>query len=85
MTAGHFDKGYWVLMKAIQAAGRVPCEDAPDVFYPEDFPNQDVRRLAEATAKRLCNSCPIKNDCLAYAIESNQRFGIWAGTLPTER
>lgn len=85
MTTGHFDRGYWKFLKKIQEAGGVPCEDNGEIFYPEDFPNQNLRKLAEATAKRLCNTCPIKNDCLAYAIESNQRFGIWAGTLPTER
>lgn len=85
MTNGHFDQGYWAFLKRIQDVGGVPCEKAPEIFYPEDFPNQNVRRIAEAAAKRICNECAIKNDCLAYAIESNQRFGIWAGTLPSER
>lgn len=85
MRDGHFDTGYWKFLKKIQEAGGVPCEDHGDLFYPEDFPDQQVRQIAVAAAKRLCNACPIKNDCLEYAIESNQRYGIWAGTSPSER
>jgi hypothetical protein len=33
----------------------------------------------------LCGECPIKDKCFTYAIETNQRFGIWAGTTPSER
>jgi WhiB family transcriptional regulator, redox-sensing transcriptional regulator len=85
VSPGHFATGYWLFLKQIQAAGGVACEENPDVFFPEDFPDTDVRAVAVAMAKRMCNACPIKKECLTYAIESNQRFGIWAGTLASER
>jgi len=80
-----FETGYWLFLRKIQAAGGAPCEDNPDVFFPEDFPDPNVREIAVAVAKRLCRTCPVKNDCLKYAIESNQKFGIWAGTTASER
>lgn len=85
MSNGHFDKGYWLFIKKLSDAGTVPCEENPDIFFPEDFPDKNVRDVAVAVAKRLCKSCPVKADCLSYAIESNQRYGIWAGTSPSER
>lgn len=66
-------------------AGDVPCTDYPTYFFPEDFPDADARRVAIKIAKKLCGDCPIRDACRTYAIESNQRYGIWAGTLPSER
>jgi hypothetical protein len=80
-----FDSAYENFLRVIHKAGRVPCEDHPKYYYPEDFPEPDARRIAVKIAKRLCGECPIKKECFTYAIESNQRFGIWAGTLPSER
>lgn len=85
MSDGHFDTAYWKFLRKIQSVGKVPCEEAPDIFYPEDFPSLQLRQLATATAKRLCNECPIKRDCLEYALETNQRYGIWAGTTSADR
>lgn len=36
-------------------------------------------------AKELCASCPIENDCLAYALARNERYGIWGNTSERER
>jgi WhiB family transcriptional regulator, redox-sensing transcriptional regulator len=29
--------------------------------------------------------CPVIDDCLEYALETNQRSGIWGGTSERER
>jgi hypothetical protein len=81
----HFDTAYVNFLRAIHKVGGVPCERSPKYFFPEDFPDPDVRRVATKIAKRLCAECPIREKCFTYAIESNQRFGIWAGTTPAER
>ena len=85
MTNGHFDNAYWHFLRLINSVGGVPCEEEPEVFFPEDFPTHQVRQVAIATAKRLCNTCPIKDQCLEFAIETKQRYGIWAGTTGSER
>jgi len=85
MSNRHFSSGYWIFIKKLSDAGGADCEDNPDIFFPEDFPDADVRQVATAAAKRICKACPVREPCLTYAIESNQRYGIWAGTTANER
>jgi hypothetical protein len=35
-------------------------------------------------AKKICGLCPVRDECLAYAIETRQRFGIWGGKSERE-
>lgn len=72
-------------MSLVDEAGGVPCQDLPEVFFPEDFPEKPTRDAAIAAARLLCSDCPLRLVCFEYAVSSNQRFGIWAGTLPSER
>jgi WhiB family transcriptional regulator, redox-sensing transcriptional regulator len=65
--------------------GSTPCMDCPEVFFPEDYTDRHTRSYAINVAKALCDTCPIKNECFTYAHETDQRYGIWAGTLPSER
>lgn len=43
------------------------------------------RIAAEAQAKALCNTCPVRLQCLQFADETNQREGVWGGLTPQER
>lgn len=36
-------------------------------------------------ARRLCATCPVRDDCLDYALAANITFGIWGGTSPLQR
>ena len=36
-----------------------------------------------ARAIAICNDCPVRHQCLEYALEHGEHFGIWGGT--TER
>ena len=38
-----------------------------------------------ATAKHICAECPVRAECLEYAIERPALSGLWAGTKPAER
>jgi len=33
----------------------------------------------------MCSGCPVKITCFEYALETDQRHGIWGGTSPNER
>ncbi|MEU7163843.1 WhiB family transcriptional regulator [Streptomyces morookaense] len=54
------------------------------------FPSEDDEG-AVALAVGLCSLCPVKEACLALALEMEgnarpyKRFGIWGGTTPYER
>jgi WhiB family transcriptional regulator, redox-sensing transcriptional regulator len=76
---------YRHLSNAIDEAGGAACQDVPEVFFPEDYPDRGTREYAIRLAKTLCEECPIREICFAYAIENREPYGVWAGTLPHER
>jgi WhiB family redox-sensing transcriptional regulator len=84
-SAGHFTSRYTKLLSEIHKHGTVPCEDHPELFYPEDYSDPEIRSASTKAAKALCNTCPIKKECFEYALETNQEFGIWGGTSASER
>ena len=51
-----------------------------DLFFPvsEEDPQVDA-------AKQVCAACPVLDDCLAYALSTNQTEGVWGGMTGTER
>ena len=49
-----------------------------DKFYPE-------KGGRNVTAKRICDRCPVKVECLEYALETDEKYGIWGGTSEEER
>lgn len=49
--------------------------DKPDAMY-EDEPSQ---------AKKICNGCPVKIECLAEALDRPEEFGVWGGYTVRER
>jgi WhiB family transcriptional regulator, redox-sensing transcriptional regulator len=49
------------------------------------FPVGDTEQSKIDQAKAICSTCTVNEDCLEYALETNQRAGIWGGTTETER
>lgn len=55
------------------------CTQVPaDVFFPEKGQSAD-------DALMICEDCSVQFDCLQYAVETGQRFGIWGGMTERER
>lgn len=50
----------------------------PESFFPEK--GGSVRE-----AKKTCLSCDVRTECLAYALEHGERFGVWGGLTERER
>lgn len=50
----------------------------PEAFFPE-------KGGSTREAKRVCLSCDVRSDCLEYALEQDERFGIWGGLSERER
>ena len=57
---------------------------SPDLFYPTI---SDLRLWdeTEAPGMRVCDGCPVKAECLEYALANNERDGVWGGLCPTRR
>ena len=49
------------------------------------FPVGDTDATAIDRALEICLGCAVIDDCLEYALETNQRAGIWGGTTEDER
>ena len=65
------DERPWVVFAA--------CRDAdPDLFFP-------AGREEELRALAVCASCPVRSECLDYALEAGERFGIWGGLTEKKR
>lgn len=59
------------------------CSGYPNTLF---FPSSDgVDEGSTERAKTICAVCPVIDDCLEYALETNQRSGIWGGTSERER
>jgi len=50
----------------------------PEAFFPE-------KGGSTRDAKRICSSCEVKAECLEYALQNDERFGIWGGLSERER
>ena len=50
----------------------------PELFFADR--GQDNR-----AAKRVCRGCPAVAECLEWALETDQRFGIWGATSERQR
>ncbi len=54
-----------------------------EAFFPRG--HSDAALYDEAQAKAVCGGCVVKAPCLAYALGSNQAYGIWGGLNRDER
>lgn len=54
------------------------AESDPDAWFPE-------KGESPRMAKRICLGCPIRSDCLEWALRTDVRFGIWGGFSTQER
>jgi WhiB family redox-sensing transcriptional regulator len=50
----------------------------PESFFPE-------KGGSTREAKKVCQSCDVRLECLEYALASDERFGIWGGLSERER
>jgi WhiB family redox-sensing transcriptional regulator len=50
----------------------------PEAFFPEHGErNKD--------AKRVCAKCDVRAECLDYALDNNELYGVWGGLSGYER
>ena len=60
------------------AASALCAQTDPELFFPE-------KGGSTREAKALCRRCPVRDDCLDYALAHDARFGIWGGTSERDR
>jgi WhiB family redox-sensing transcriptional regulator len=50
----------------------------PEIFFPR-------KGESDLKAKAVCGRCPVRRECLDWAIGTDQRHGIWGGMSRPER
>lgn len=58
--------------------GGLCAQTDPEVFFPEKGSSPNL-------AKQVCQACPVRTECLEYALERSIRFGVWGGLTERER
>lgn len=49
-----------------------------EAFYPN-------KGESTSDAKRICRRCPVRAECLEYALDMAERFGVWGCRSERER
>jgi WhiB family redox-sensing transcriptional regulator len=66
---------------------RAACLPYPSVLFfgLDDNENPAERHIREDEAKRVCAICDVRGECLRYALETRESYGIWGGLTEVER
>ena len=72
----------WSLVsKNFEWQDNAACRGQGELFFFERGNNTKNTIMA----KEICNSCPVRKDCLDFAITNRFEYGIWGGKTPKER
>ena len=55
----------------------------PDAFFPAEKGAERAARII--AAKKLCAGCPVQVECLTYATQNEEDYGVWGGLDAWER
>jgi WhiB family redox-sensing transcriptional regulator len=66
-----------------RAACYRPSVDPSLFFGPDDEPD-DARAARERKAKAVCSGCPVRAECLGYALAARVTAGVWGGFGETD-
>jgi WhiB family redox-sensing transcriptional regulator len=60
------------------------CRDSDaSLFFPIGTTGPAVDQIEAAIA--ICSGCAVQEDCLQYALETNQESGVWGGYAEDDR
>jgi WhiB family redox-sensing transcriptional regulator len=66
---------------------RAACRgEQTSLFFPDNpLEDRTARRAREAKAKAICAGCPVRDECLEYALRTREAHGVWGGMNEYER
>ncbi len=59
--------------------------EALSLFFGPDGERQPEREIRERKAKAICAQCPVRQECLDYAVSKPEKYGVWGGLNEDER
>jgi len=67
------------VLQPVEWQGAARCAEVdPEIFFPE-------RGGSSKAARAVCSGCSVRAQCLEYALNNKEQFGIWGGTSERER
>ena len=60
-------------------------EDSDLFFAPNYFERKEEKEAREDKARAICARCPVREECLDYALRNREPHGIWGGLNEIER
>jgi WhiB family transcriptional regulator, redox-sensing transcriptional regulator len=67
------------LLQPVDWQTKARCTEVdPEIFFPE-------RGGSSKAARAVCSNCDVRMQCLEYALNNKEQFGIWGGTSERER
>lgn len=66
----------WAALDEALTGAEAACQAHPEAWWEPG---------SAETAKAACGRCPVRVECLAYALAADERFGVWGGLGPEER
>ena len=68
-----------IFLKPPECQAKAACLGShPSLFFPE-------KGESTLEAKAICSGCEVKKECLQFALETREKFGIWGGKSEQER
>lgn len=66
---------------------RAACRGPESVLFfpPSSAERREEREARELRAKAICAGCPVRRECLDYAMRIREPHGIWGGLNELER
>ncbi|HEY9264590.1 MAG TPA: WhiB family transcriptional regulator [Mycobacterium sp.] len=58
--------------------GAICAQTDPEAFFPK-------KGGTTTAAKKVCASCPVRSQCLDWALDTVELWGVWGGTTRLER
>jgi WhiB family transcriptional regulator, redox-sensing transcriptional regulator len=58
-------------------------DEDPELFFPVGTTGPALEQVEQA--KQVCRSCVVIEECLEWALQSNQDAGVWGGLSEDER
>lgn len=56
-----------------------------ELFFHPDGQRGSARAQREQTAKKICASCPVIQQCREHALKVREPYGVWGGLTEDER
>jgi WhiB family redox-sensing transcriptional regulator len=74
------------LRPAVPVLEGAACKgEDPELFFGPSAEFVTVRQQREEKAKAVCARCPARAECLAFALDSREAYGVWGGANEDER